>query len=150
YLAPQQLRSLAWTATPTAAPPPYLIALSIGLEIARRNASGRANIVARSPASVTVPPASEASSQTPSTEGSVSIRGSRLVSGGQAASFSRAVALIIAAPFSAIMIVGALVFVELTPGITEASTTRPAAPRARGPGAGRRRPPCRDCPSCTS
>ena len=41
----QQLRSLAWTATPTAAPPPYLIALSIRLEIARRNASGRAKIV---------------------------------------------------------------------------------------------------------
>jgi hypothetical protein len=105
-----------------------LIALSIRLEIARRNASGRANIVVpRSPASVTVPPASEASSQTPSTEGSVSIRGSRLVSGGQAASCSRALALIIAAPFSAIMIVGALVFVELTAGITEASTTRSAS-----------------------
>ena len=84
-------------------------------------------VVPRSPASVTVPPASEASSQTPSTEGSVSIRGSRLVSGGQAASFSRALALIIAAPFSAIMIVGALVFVELTAGITEASTTRSAS-----------------------
>jgi len=50
---------------------------------------------------------------------------SRVVSGGQAASFSRALALIIAAPFSAIMIVGALVFVELTAGFTEASTTRP-------------------------
>ena len=49
--------------TPTAAPPPYLIALSIRLEIVRRNASGRANIVVpRSPAS------SEASSQTASTE----------------------------------------------------------------------------------
>jgi hypothetical protein len=47
------------------------------------------------------------------------------VSSGQAASFSRALALIIAAPFSAIMIVGALVFVELTAGFTEASTTRP-------------------------
>jgi hypothetical protein len=82
-----------------------LIALSIRLEIARRNASGRANIVVpRSPASLTVPPASEASSQTASTEGSVSVRGSRLVSGGQAARFSRALALIIAAPFSAIMI----------------------------------------------
>jgi hypothetical protein len=46
---------------------------------------------------------------------------------GQAASFSRALALIIAAPFSAIMIVGALVFVELTAGITEASTTRSAS-----------------------
>jgi len=98
------------------------------LEIARRNASGRANIVVpRSPASVTVPPASEASSQTASTEGSVSIRGSRLVSGGQAASCSRALALIIAAPFSAIMIVGALVFVELTAGITEASAARSAS-----------------------
>ena len=122
------MRSLAWTATPTAAPPPYLIALTIRLEIARRNASGRANIVVpRSPASVTVPPASEAFSQTASTEGSVSIRGSHLVSGGQTASFSRAPALIIAAPLSAIMIVGALVFVELTAGITEASTTRSAS-----------------------
>ena len=81
----------------------------------------------RSPASVTVPPASEAFSQTASTEGSVSIRGSHLVSGGQTASFSRALALIIAAPFSAIMIVGALVFVELTAGITDASTTRSAS-----------------------
>ena len=43
---------------------------------------------------------------------------------GQAASFSLALALIIAAPFSAIMIVGALVFVELTAGITEASMMR--------------------------
>ena len=47
--------------------------------------------------------------------------------GDQAASFSRALALIIAAPFSAIMIVGALVFVELTAGITDASTTRSAS-----------------------
>jgi hypothetical protein len=47
--------------------------------------------------------------------------------GGLAASFSRALALIIAASFSAIMIVGALVFVELTAGITEASTTRSAS-----------------------
>ena len=47
--------------------------------------------------------------------------------GDQAASFSRALALIIAAPFSAIMIVGALVFVELTAGITEVSTTRSAS-----------------------
>ena len=102
-----------------------LIALSIRLEIARRNASGRANmVVPRSPASVAVSPASEASSQTASTEGSLSIRGSHLVSGGQTASFSRALALIIAAPFSAIMIVGALVFVELTAGITEASMIR--------------------------
>ena len=66
-------------------------------------------MVPRSPASVTVPPASEASLQTPSIEGSVSIRGFLPVSGSQAASFSRALALIIAAPFSAIMIVGALV-----------------------------------------
>ena len=57
----------------------------------------------------------------------MSIRGSCLVSGGQAASFSRVLALIIAAPFSAIMIVGALVFVELTAGITEASTTLSAS-----------------------
>jgi hypothetical protein len=35
--------------------------------------------------------------------------------------------LIIAAPFSAIMIVGALVFVELTAGITEASMIRSAS-----------------------
>ena len=56
----------------------------------------------------------------------MSICGSRLVFGGQAASFSRAPALIIAAPFSAIMIVGALVLVELTAGITEASMTRSA------------------------
>src|SRR5215467_14080757 len=47
--------------------------------------------------------------------------------GGQAASFSLALALIIAAPFSAIMIVGALVFVELTAGITEASMIRSAS-----------------------
>jgi hypothetical protein len=87
-----------------------LNALSIRSEIARRNASGRAKLVVpRSPASVTVPPASEASLQTPSIEGSVSIRGFLPVSGSQAASFSRALALIIAAPFSAIMIVGALV-----------------------------------------
>ena len=46
----------------------------------------------------------------------------RVVRSGQAASFSLALALTIAAPFSAIMIVGALVFVELTAGITEAST----------------------------
>ena len=45
---------------------------------------------------------------------------------GQAASLSCAPALIIAAPFSAIMIVGALVLVELTAGITEASMTRSA------------------------
>jgi hypothetical protein len=47
--------------------------------------------------------------------------------GGQAASFSLALALIIAAPFSAIMIVGALVFVELTAGIAEASMIRSAS-----------------------
>src|SRR5213082_2453135 len=41
-----------------------------------------------------------------------------------AASFCRASPNIIAAPFSAIMIVGALVLVEVTVGITEASMTR--------------------------
>ena len=41
-----------------------------------------------------------------------------------AASRCRAAPLIIAAPFSAIMIVGALVLVEVTAGITEASMTR--------------------------
>jgi hypothetical protein len=46
---------------------------------------------------------------------------------GQAASFSLVLALIIAAPFSAIMIVGALVFVELTAGIAEASMIRSAS-----------------------
>jgi hypothetical protein len=53
------------------------------------------------------------------------VRGSRL--GGRvryAASLSRCDALIIAAPFSAIMIVGALVLVELTAGMIEASMTR--------------------------
>ena len=44
-----------------------------------------------------------------------------------AASFSRAAALIIAAPFSAIMMVGALVLVELTAGMIEASMTRSAS-----------------------
>jgi hypothetical protein len=61
---------------------------------------------------------------------------------------SPALALIIAAPFSAIMLVGALVFVELTAGITEASTTRSAS--SPWTGAGHRPPTCRDCPSCTS
>jgi len=41
-----------------------------------------------------------------------------------AASPCRAAPLIIAAPFSAIMIVSALVLVEVTAGITEASMTR--------------------------
>ena len=53
--------------------------------------------------------------------------GERAAPADQAASFSRALALIIAAPFSAIMIVGALVFVELTAGITEASMIRSAS-----------------------
>src|ERR1700730_4777854 len=47
--------------------------------------------------------------------------------GCQAAGFPFELALIMAAPFSAIMIVGALVLVELTAGITEASTTRSAS-----------------------
>jgi hypothetical protein len=86
------------------------------LEIARRVASDRADIVVpRSQPSVTVPPASEQSSQTLSTEG---------LSSGVKPPASHAPALIIAAPFSAIMIVGAFVFVELTAGITEASMTR--------------------------
>src|ERR1700730_18415786 len=43
-----------------------------------------------------------------------------------AAILCRAAPLIIVAPFSAIMIVGALVLVEVTAGITEASMTRSA------------------------
>src|SRR3984893_2054041 len=46
---------------------------------------------------------------------------------GYAASFCRASSRIIAAPFSAIMMVGALVLVEVTVGITEASMTRSAS-----------------------
>src|ERR1700719_53139 len=50
--------------------------------------------------------------------------GAGMTAQGHAARFCRASSRIIVAPFSAIMMVGALVLVEVTVGITDASMTR--------------------------
>ena len=99
------MRSPAWTATPTAAPLQYFPFTGVG-----HRAAGVGSILAD--------PFDRGIGEYPPLPPRI---------GGQAASFSRALALIIAAPFSAIMNVGALVFVELTAGITEVSTTRSAS-----------------------